>query len=204
MRPGLQPAIEFGSQGVSQFADSECGDECQKTALQIICFWGLFFGVLPYWLHTAVGGELPVLLRPTTALGLFLFCIFGLLGLSSAWFMASEGRGTPLPLDQANRLVVCGPYRYVRNPMAIAGVCQCLALALVYQSWVLVVYAVLGAAAWQMAVRPIEENELLERFGEEYQEYRQRVSCWWPNSGRWVNPNVAAGQLESLHRKSGG
>ena len=39
---------------------------------------------------------------------------------------ASLGRGTPMPLDPPRRLVIKGPYRFVRNPMYIGA-----ALALV-------------------------------------------------------------------------
>lgn len=45
---------------------------------------------------------------------LFLLASFGIL--YTAYAMAIEGKGTPLPLDTARELVVKGPYKYVRTP----------------------------------------------------------------------------------------
>ena len=95
--------------------------------------------------------------------------------------MVRDGAGTPLPLDQTNNLVVTGPYQYVRNPMAIAGVGQGLAIAIVFQSVPILIYSLLGALVWHLVVRPIEERDMAQRFGESYLRYRQRVSCWIPS-----------------------
>lgn len=103
-----------------------------------------------------------------------------MLGLTSAYFMVRDGAGTPLPLDQTNHLVVSGPYRYVRNPMAIAGIGQGLAISIAFQSIPILIYSVLGAIVWQMVVRPAEERDMAQRFGEPYEVYRRKVSCWIP------------------------
>ena len=94
--------------------------------------------------------------------------------------MVRDGGGTPLPLDQTNHLVVSGPYRYVRNPMAVAGIGQGLAIAIMFQSIPVFVYSIVGGLAWHLVVRPIEERNMVERFGEAYEDYRRRVSCWIP------------------------
>lgn len=109
-----------------------------------------------------------------------LFAAFSMLGLTSSYFMVRDGCGTPLPLDQTNELVESGPYRFVRNPMAIAGIGQGLALAELFQSIPIMVYALLGAAVWHLVVRPVEERNMVERFGEPYLSYRNRVTCWIP------------------------
>lgn len=76
--------------------------------------------------------------------------------------------------------VIAGPYRYVRNPMAISGIVQGAAVGLIMGSWLVVVYAVLGSAVWNWVVRPHEEADLAARFGDEFTRYRQRVRCWVP------------------------
>lgn len=39
---------------------------------------------------------------------------------------------------------------------------------------------ILGAFAWHLVVRPIEEKDLLQKFGEDYTEYRNSIMCWIP------------------------
>jgi protein-S-isoprenylcysteine O-methyltransferase Ste14 len=101
-----------------------------KTVVQIVCIWFLTLVIIPYMIldafHTA-----PIQYDEWRMIvGAVLFLSFSFLGLLSAYFMVREGDGTPLPLDQTNRLVTAGPYGYVRNPMAIAGIGQGLSVAL--------------------------------------------------------------------------
>jgi protein-S-isoprenylcysteine O-methyltransferase Ste14 len=90
------------------------------------------------------------------------------------------GRGTLAPWDPTSRLVVQGPYRYVRNPM-ITGVGTILAgEALFFRSWgiaiQLAVFAVVNAIYFPL----VEEPGLRRRFGAEYEEYCARVPRWLP------------------------
>lgn len=94
--------------------------------------------------------------------------------------MSTLGDGTPLPSAMPNRLVIAGPYRWIRNPMAVAGIVQGAAIGLILQSWLVVAYAVVGSLVWNYAVRPLEEADLQGRFGEEFQQYRDTVRCWIP------------------------
>jgi protein-S-isoprenylcysteine O-methyltransferase Ste14 len=150
-----------------------------KTAVQIICVWSITLVVFPLLLMESFD-ELAMPNTRKLIAGGVLFVVSSLLGLASAAVMVSSGRGTPLPLDQTQRLVVSGPYAYVRNPMAVAGIGQGLAVSLAFSSIVVLMYALLGGILWHFVVRPLEEQNMLERFGEEYREYQQRVRCWWP------------------------
>ena len=151
-----------------------------KTLVQIVCIWFLALVVVPFVLLKSFDNAV-VPDGLSWWMGLSLFVCFSLLGLTSSYYMVREGRGTPLPLDQTNELVVSGPYRFVRNPMAIAGIGQGLAIAAIFQSLPILVYSILGAMVWHWVVRPIEENDLLKRFGEPYASYRSRVTCWLPS-----------------------
>jgi protein-S-isoprenylcysteine O-methyltransferase Ste14 len=151
-----------------------------RTLLQVVVFWFFFLAVLPAAIGVAArAAELPSF-GGSEAAGWAIFALGSVLGLWSAWSMASVGRGTPLPLDPPHRLVIAGPYAFVRNPMAIAGLAQGLAVAIGAGSWALVAYVLFGALAWQFAIRPQEERELAERFGPAYREYLASVRCWWP------------------------
>ena len=155
-----------------------------STFGQIVVFWGFFLWVVPLVIaffeqRWSVGIAFPA---STAAAGAVVFVLASALGLWSGVTMSVVGRGTPLPAAMANRLVVAGPYRFIRNPMAVAGFVQGAAVGLLLGSWLVVAYGVAGAVLWNYAIRPHEESDLELRFGDEYRRYRDTVWCWVP---RW-------------------
>src|SRR6266849_624951 len=50
-------------------------------------------------------------------LGWIVIAIGAAIGLPCVWQFAWRGLGTPAPWDPPRRLVISGPYRWVRNPM---------------------------------------------------------------------------------------
>ena len=159
---------------------SSFGKNVVKTLVQIVCIWILALVVMPFIILRAFENIATPKIDIFLFIGLVVFACCSALGLTSAYVMVRDGSGTPLPLDQTNRLVVTGPYHYVRNPMAIAGIGQGIAIALIFQSIPIFVYALLGALVWHLVVRPIEERDLIRRFGDAYLDYQQNVSCWIP------------------------
>ncbi len=156
----------------------------RRSLAQLVVFWTTFFVVVPALL-TVVERRLQLrwdaLARPGVALaGWTMFGLASALGLWSCLTMAARGRGTPLPAATARELVVEGPYRYVRNPMALAGLVQTAGVGLVLGSWTVVVVAVAGALTWNWLIRPTEEADLVARFGQPYRTYAERVRCWIP------------------------
>ncbi len=158
------------------------------TTVQIVVFWGLFLGVFPVaiavaehrWrLHPALPGPVVTALL---VVGLVVLALASAFGIASAAAMSTKGAGTPLPSASPNRLVVAGPYRSVRNPMALAGITQGVAVGLLLGSWMVVVYALAGSIVWNCVVRPLEEADLEARFGDDFRRYAARVRCWVP---RW-------------------
>ncbi|WP_308116177.1 isoprenylcysteine carboxylmethyltransferase family protein [Microbacterium sp. OVT16B] len=149
---------------------------------QMLLFWVLFLGVLPLGISVLesrwmLAVDVPVAVRIG---GGVLFVATGALGIWSAVSMLVKGEGTPLPAHMARHLVISGPYRYVRNPMAVAGIAQGVAVGLALGSWMVVAYALCGSLIWNTLVRPQEEADLSARFGAEFDEYRNDVSCWIP------------------------
>lgn len=121
-------------------------------------------------------------LRPSWLMpaGLLLFACGGLLGLWAGHTMTHRGDGTPLPSAGARRLVVDGPYRFVRNPMALGGILQGFAVGTAIGSPLVMTYAVIGGVWWDVLARWKEEEFLAGRFGEAYLQYRSKVRCWIP------------------------
>ncbi len=84
----------------------------------------------------------------------------------------------PLQPERTTALVQSGIYRYSRNPMYLGLVCLLLAWAL----WLSAPVALIGPlifVGWiqQFQIRP-EERALSDRFGDEFDAYRQRVRRW--------------------------
>lgn len=151
-----------------------------KTFLQTSVFWLVFLYVLPRLIIKIEGMLHLPSFSPLILLGWSCFVFFSILGLFSGYTMSWWGRGTPLPMDCPNELVIQGPYRLVRNPMAVAGIGQGICVGIILGSYSVIVYALLGAVLWHIWIRPTEEADLLERFGVSYQHYQKEIKCWIP------------------------
>ncbi len=151
-----------------------------KTFLQSTCIWTVTLLIFPLAIVHATAPWPPTVESLPLTLGICGFAAFSLLGLWSGATMALRGRGTPLPLDAARQLVTCGPYAYVRNPMAIAGIGQGFCVALALQSGWVAAYVALGMFVWNAVVRPEEERFMENTFGIPYTHYRNAVQCWLP------------------------
>ncbi|HXG84391.1 MAG TPA: isoprenylcysteine carboxylmethyltransferase family protein [Pyrinomonadaceae bacterium] len=153
-----------------------------KTSAQIIIVWFLILAVFPFFitiLEIKLG--IPKFSFPfQKIISAIFFCAISSLGVSGAYTMARIGRGTPLPLDAPSNLVVAGVYSFVRNPMAISGIGQGLAVGLFLGSPLVLLYALTGGLIWQMIFRRLEEDDLLKNFGSDYESYRRNVRCWIP------------------------
>lgn len=99
-----------------------------------------------------------------------------------------DGIGTPAPIAPTERLVVRGPYRYVRNPMYLAVISVIIGQALMLGRFALMIYATAVGAVFVAFVYLYEQPTLARRFGEQYQAYRDAVPAWRPRRRPWL-PN---------------
>jgi protein-S-isoprenylcysteine O-methyltransferase Ste14 len=130
------------------------------------------------WRNGARLGPLAVAGLPLIAAGLLLM-------IPTIRLFASAGRGTLAPWDPTTRLVVCGPYRYVRNPM-ISGVLAILVgEAALFASPRLLVWFGAVFALNAVYIPLVEERGLEARFGEEYRTYKAHVPRWLPRIRSW-------------------
>lgn len=117
---------------------------------------------------------------------------FGLLVLAAGLSLAiaciaqfvRHGSGTPSPVDAPRRLVVRGPYRYVRNPMYIGGVTALLGQLVIAPAWDFFAYIAAWFAAVALFVVLYEEPTLQARFGDSFADYRTHVRRWIPRFGK--------------------
>jgi len=129
--------------------------------------------------------------------GLILLAVGGALFAASLRCFAGEGRGTLAPWDPPIRLVVRGPYRYVRNPM-ISGVAfllfgeAALLLSVPHLRWA-VIFVLVNA----LYIPLFEEPGLARKFGGEYRAYRRHVPRLLPRLRPWV-PGAGAPDREAV------
>jgi len=153
-----------------------------KTLAQTLGMWLVFLVALPaavYEFETLVGLDGWRCASPlATYAGAALVVGFAATGLYLGNLLAVRGEGTPLPLDTTRRLVIAGPYRFVRNPMAMVSFGQGFGVAFWLGSPLVTAYVVCGMLIWNYLARPWEEQDLEERFGDAYRRYRDHVDCW--------------------------
>ena len=76
-----------------------------------------------------------------------------------------------------------GPYRYVRNPMALGFVTVILGEAALFDSIALLVYAAIAFGAIHLLVVVHEEPAHRRRFGAAFDAYYRQVARWIPRKG---------------------
>ena len=113
-----------------------------------------------------------------------------LLGVGAALFIASlrrfaEGEGTLAPWDPPRRLVVRGPYRFVRNPMISGVVLVLFGESLVLLSRPHLTWALIFLGINAVYIPLLEEPLLANRFGEAYREYCRNVPRLIPRLRPW-------------------
>jgi protein-S-isoprenylcysteine O-methyltransferase Ste14 len=118
--------------------------------------------------------------------GILVICLGIVLMVATISMFARIGQGTLAPWDPTERLVVQGIYRYVRNPM-ISGVFMVLLGEGMVLGSVSVVFWFLVFVLLNLVYIPlVEERELRERFGDEYEEYQRHVPRWVPRMRAWA------------------
>lgn len=104
--------------------------------------------------------------------GLILWCIFN---------FSLVGRGTPAPFDPPRKLVIHGPYRFVRNPMYLGAALVLTGEALYFNSLNLLAYAGIFFLIMHLFVVLYEEPTLRQTFHDEYEAYCRKVNRWRPD-----------------------
>ena len=141
--------------------------------------------VVPYFIFDStqhlIPGNLPIKL-----IGI----IVGLAGIILLFYTITLfgrfGNGTLAPWHPTQKLVIVGPYRFVRNPM-ISGVFFILiGESLVFHSTSILEWAGLFFLINTTYFILSEEPSLEQRFGDEYRQYKKHVGRWVPRLRPYV------------------
>jgi len=153
------------------------------TALKSLFFLllvpGLLIGYFPYIISATDSelfstGVIAYLAFPLWMIGtIMMFWCF--------WDFLVKGKGTPAPIDPPKELVAVGLYRFVCNPMYVAGIIALLGWILWSPSLPLIVAPFLFFSAAHLFVTLYEEPNLKKKFGAAYEEYCKRVPRWIPH-----------------------
>ena len=95
-------------------------------------------------------------------------------------FYTKGGDGTPGPWRPVSNLIISGPYRYVRNPMILGAVDLLLFESALFASIPLLLWAIVFFVGNIIYFKIFEEKELIRRFGENYEDYKNKVPMLFP------------------------
>jgi protein-S-isoprenylcysteine O-methyltransferase Ste14 len=144
------------------------------TAIVLVPYWLSGWHLAPPFLGTFLG------LQVTRWLGVAMVVAALPLFLSFLGRFVFEGRGTPAPIAPTERLVVGGPFRWVRNPGYVAVVALVVGQGLIFASPAILLYAAAIALAFHVFVLLYEEPTLRATYGAEYDAYCKAVPRWIP------------------------
>lgn len=136
---------------------------------------------LPHW-FAIPGDRYAPWRQPLRLAGLLPMVLGAALMLACVWRFGAQGEGTPAPFDPPRRLVIHGPYRWVRNPMYWGMGLFLIGEAVLFagNSMRLLVYAVALVFIVNLFVHLYEEPTLRQTFGAQYESYCAAVPRWFP------------------------
>ena len=157
------------------------------TLLGLLIFGGTLTVVIMGGLYTDRWIGLPALLPGIVGVAVgvpFLMAGALLCGWCVARFL--KARGTPVPLNPPEELIVSGPYAWVRNPMltGVFGALFGLGL-LLHSAGIALIWTPAYVLVHLAELKWVEEPELAWRFGSAYSEYRTQVPMFIPRLRRY-------------------
>src|SRR6266487_1116128 len=102
----------------------------------------------------------PATTRAPQIVGMIMVTIGTVIALWCVFTFVFIGKGTPAPFDPPRKLVIRGPYRFVRNPMYIGAGMTLAGAALYYESLSIFIYTGLFFLITHLFVVLYEESRL--------------------------------------------
>lgn len=153
-----------------------------RSPIQVATSGMIFLFLLPeivFALRTGRGWA-PLLEEPSwrRQIGIQLLLLLAVPGVSAVMEFAERGQGTPIPYDPPQRLVTSGMYRYCANPMQMSCMLVMLLWAAMLRNEWLIAAAIMSAIYSAGVARWDESQDLAQRFGDAWRDYRTLVRDW--------------------------
>ena len=155
-----------------------------RAVTYAVFFIGLVLVYLPARFLSWSGIVRPAVIGAPQVAGMIMVTIGTAMALWCVFTFVFIGKGTPAPFDPPRKLVIRGPYRFVRNPMYIGAGMTLAGAALFYQSLSIFIYTGVFFLITHLFVVLYEEPTLRRTFGDEYEAYFGRVSRWVPKPSK--------------------
>jgi len=102
-------------------------------------------------------------------------------------FYKLGGNGTPGPWKPVSNLIIKGPYQYVRNPMLLGVFFLLLFESIFFTSMPLFIWFIVFFIGNIIYFKNFEEKDLSKRFGDDYENYKKKVSMIFPKFNPYKN-----------------
>lgn len=106
--------------------------------------------------------------------------------------LVEKGKGTPFPYDKTQNLVTSGVYAYIKNPIQWSFTILFIPLAIYHQSYLLFFGSVVSLAYTIGVSNPQENEDMEERFGVNWINYKRSVPSW---SFLWKPKQISLGTI---------
>ncbi|NIO18228.1 DUF1295 domain-containing protein [bacterium] len=98
------------------------------------------------------------------------------------WAMLTLGEywSVQIEIRESHRLARDGPYRYLRHPAYLSNLMEYIGVPLIINAYYTLVGVLLIYLPLNLIRLHLEERELIRKFGEEYEDYRNNVPALFP------------------------
>jgi len=143
-----------------------------------LCLGGIVWLIDPRWMAWS-SLPIPIWLRWS---GAAILAFGGVLLVWTFQFLSRNLTDTVVTRRE-HTLVTTGPYRWIRHPFYVAFAVGVIGISLVAGNWFLFLAGCVPFG-FLVARTRIEEEKLVERFGDEYRDYMQETGRFLPKLGR--------------------
>lgn len=161
-----------------EYKSLSSSEDWSITAVSFYYILMLIFVTLEFFL-TDASKHYPVsLIGLALYLTSFIIRGWGVISLGDQW--AIHATSPSKKSSNKLRLIIKGPYKYVRHPIYLGVILELIAIPIIAQTYLSLLFVTLVNIPLQILRSRLEEINSISMFGSEYIEYMNRVSGFFP------------------------